>query len=80
MCRQQYRHNAQVVYHQRMSDATSGKAEFPNIKTFRPVLTSTSSVYHDMEEAERWLVGGNSLRDGILANVAITHCISIGGS
>ncbi|KAL5474689.1 hypothetical protein EMCRGX_G026673 [Ephydatia muelleri] len=59
--RHQYRHNAQAVYHQRMSDATRGKAEFPHIKTFRPVLTSTSNVYQDMEEAERW----DDVKDGV---------------
>ena len=56
VCRDRYRHTAQAAYQQRMLDATVGKAEFPHIKTFRPVLTSTSSVYHDMAEAESWSV------------------------
>lgn len=53
--RAEYRRDAQMVYQKRMLDATTGRGRFPPIRTFRPGLeTSTNSVYHDMDHAERW--------------------------
>ena len=53
--RADYYRDAQMVYQKRMLDATKGKGRFPLIRTFRPGLeTSTNSVYHDMDQAERW--------------------------
>lgn len=53
--RADYRRDAQLVYQKRMLDATKGKGRFPLIRTFRSGLdTSTNSVYHDMDQAERW--------------------------
>ena len=53
--RAEYRRDAHLVYQKRMLAATRGKGRFPLIRTFRPGLdTSTNSVYHDMDLAEKW--------------------------
>lgn len=42
------------AYRRRMSEARSGRNEYPNIRTFNKAPHSTNNVYTDLEEAERW--------------------------
>ncbi|TSQ46672.1 Basal body-orientation factor 1 [Bagarius yarrelli] len=50
----QYRQEAMEAYRKRMSDARSGRKEYPQIRTFNKVPHSTNNVYTDLEEAVRW--------------------------
>lgn len=52
--RLQYRQEALEAYRRRMSEARSGKQEYPRIRTFHKTPHSTNSVYTDLEEAEKW--------------------------
>ena len=53
-CRMQYRQDAEKVYHHQMMEAIKGRRHFPPVRTFKQSLTSTNSVYHDIEMAEQW--------------------------
>ena len=37
-----------------MLAAHAGKTDYPKIRTFLPLETSTNSIYNDMKEAEKW--------------------------
>ncbi|XP_045186628.2 basal body-orientation factor 1-like [Mercenaria mercenaria] len=50
---EQYRHDAQRAYQEKMLAAHTGKGEFPKIRTFNKSDTSTNSVFKDLEAAER---------------------------
>ncbi|XP_053365784.1 basal body-orientation factor 1 [Clarias gariepinus] len=50
----QYRQEAKEAYRKRMSEARSGRKEYPHIRTFNKASHSTNNVYTDLEEAERW--------------------------
>ena len=50
----QYRQDAEKVYHHQMMEAIKGRRHFPPVRTFKQSLTSTNSVYHDIEMAEQW--------------------------
>ncbi|KAM9432299.1 basal body-orientation factor 1-like isoform 1-T1 [Salvelinus alpinus] len=52
--RLQYRQEALEAYRRRMSEARSGKQEYPRIRTFHKTPHSSNSVYTDLEEAEKW--------------------------
>ncbi|KAL0969102.1 hypothetical protein UPYG_G00222640 [Umbra pygmaea] len=52
--RLRYRQEALEAYRRRMSEARSGKQEYPRIRTFHKSPHSTNSVYTDLEEAEKW--------------------------
>nr|XP_046164257.1 basal body-orientation factor 1-like isoform X1 [Oncorhynchus gorbuscha] len=52
--RLQYRQEALEAYRRRMSEARSGKKEYPRIRTFHKTPHSSNSVYTDLEEAEKW--------------------------
>ncbi|KAG7328298.1 hypothetical protein KOW79_008242 [Hemibagrus wyckioides] len=49
-----YRQEAMEAYRKRMSEARSGRKEYPHIRTFNKAPHSTNNVYNDLEEAERW--------------------------
>ncbi|KAM9291449.1 basal body-orientation factor 1 [Morus bassanus] len=51
--RKHYKKKAQTAYYRKMMEACAGKEEFPKIKTFKSNITSTNSVYRDLEEAEK---------------------------
>ena len=53
-CRIQYRKDAQNAYQQRMLEAHAGHADFPRVRTFRKLDSSTNNVFDDLKEAERW--------------------------
>lgn len=50
----QYRKDAQNAYQQRMLEAHAGHADFPRVRTFRKLDSSTNNVFDDLKEAERW--------------------------
>lgn len=50
----QYRKDAQNAYQQRMLEAHAGHSDFPRVRTFRPLDSSTNNVFDDLKEAERW--------------------------
>ncbi|XP_066526240.1 basal body-orientation factor 1 isoform X2 [Hoplias malabaricus] len=50
----QYRQEAMDAYRRRMSEARSGRMEYPRIRTFNKAPHSTNNVYTDLEEAEKW--------------------------
>ncbi|XP_017331593.1 basal body-orientation factor 1 [Ictalurus punctatus] len=50
----QYRQEAMEAYRRRMSEARSGRKEYPHIRTFNKAPHSTNNVYTDLEEAESW--------------------------
>ncbi|XP_062863286.1 basal body-orientation factor 1 [Trichomycterus rosablanca] len=50
----QYRQEAIQAYRKRMSEARSGRKDYPRIRTFTKAPHSTNSVYTDLEEAESW--------------------------
>ena len=52
--RLQYHQEAQRAYHRQMAEAGQGGGTFPAVTTFRPSLTSTQSIYHEMAMAEFW--------------------------
>eukprot|EP00112_Aurelia_sp_Birch-Aquarium-sp1_P001158 Seg112.7 transcript_id=Seg112.7/GoldUCD/mRNA.D3Y31 product="Basal body-orientation factor 1" protein_id=Seg112.7/GoldUCD/D3Y31 len=52
--RNQYKKEAQILYHSKMLAAHAGKGDYPKIRTFLPLETSTNSVFADMKEAEKW--------------------------
>ena len=54
ICRKQYKKDAQILYQSKMLAAHAGKADYPKIRTFLPLDTSTNCVYDDMKEAEKW--------------------------
>ncbi|KAK3563044.1 hypothetical protein QTP86_014559 [Hemibagrus guttatus] len=49
-----YRQEAMEAYRKQMSEARSGRKEYPHIRTFNKAPHSTNNVYTDLEEAERW--------------------------
>ncbi|XP_056629284.1 basal body-orientation factor 1 isoform X1 [Triplophysa dalaica] len=51
---QHYRQEALKAYRWRMSEARSGRSEYPRIRTFTNVPHSTNDVHTDLEEAEKW--------------------------
>ncbi|XP_068689370.1 basal body-orientation factor 1-like [Montipora foliosa] len=50
----QYRKDAQHAYQQRMLEAHAGHSDFPRVRTFRQLDSSTNNVFDDLKEAERW--------------------------
>lgn len=52
--RVQYRKDAQNAYQQRMLEAHAGQGDFPRVRTFRQLDSSTNNVFDDLKEAERW--------------------------
>ena len=52
--RNQYKKEAQILYHSKMLAAHAGKGDYPKVRTFLPLETSTNSVFADMKEAEKW--------------------------
>lgn len=56
MCfdRRQYRIDAEKAFNLQMMEAFKGKSQFPPIKTFKQSLSSTNSVFQDIEMAEDW--------------------------
>ena len=50
----QYRKDAQNAYQQRMLEAHTGNSDFPRVRTFRQLDSSTNNVFDDLKEAERW--------------------------
>ncbi|XP_015756974.1 PREDICTED: basal body-orientation factor 1-like [Acropora digitifera] len=50
----QYRKDAQNAYQQRMLEAHAGHGDFPRVRTFRQMDSSTNNVFDDLKEAERW--------------------------
>lgn len=50
----QYRKDAQNAYQQRMLEAHAGHSDFPRVRTFRQMDSSTNNVFDDLKEAERW--------------------------
>ena len=52
--RVQYRKDAQNAYQQRMLEAQAGQSDFPRVRTFRQLDSSTNNVFDDLKEAERW--------------------------
>ena len=50
----QYRKDAQHAYQQRMLEAHAGHGDFPRVRTFRQLDSSTNNVFDDLKEAERW--------------------------
>lgn len=50
----QYRKDAQNAYQQRMLEAHAGQSDFPRVRTFRQLDSSTNNVFDDLKEAERW--------------------------
>lgn len=50
----QYRKDAQNAYQQRMLEARAGHSDFPRVRTFRQMDSSTNNVFDDLKEAERW--------------------------
>ncbi|KAM7444118.1 hypothetical protein ABFA07_007291 [Porites harrisoni] len=50
----QYRKDAQHAYQQRMLEAHAGQGDFPRVRTFRQLDSSTNNVFDDLKEAERW--------------------------
>lgn len=49
----QYRRDAQLAYQKKMLAASTGKGDFPKIRTFNNTETSTNSVFKDIEAAEQ---------------------------
>ena len=43
-----------MLYHNRMLAAHAGKTDYPKVRTFLPLDSSTNCIYDDMKEAERW--------------------------
>lgn len=37
-----------------MLEAHAGHSDFPRVRTFRPLDSSTNNVFDDLKEAERW--------------------------
>jgi hypothetical protein len=57
--RAQYCRDAAVAYQGRVREATRGCGQFPSVRTFRALPSSTNSVYHDLDPASHWEgVGG----------------------
>lgn len=56
--RAQYRKDAFNAYQNRMLSAHHGQGDYPRIRTFNETFHgySTNSVFHDLEEARKWLV------------------------
>ncbi|CAF1619808.1 unnamed protein product [Didymodactylos carnosus] len=53
--RLQYRKDAHQAYQNRMLAAHGGHADYPKVRTFNETFEfSTNSVFHDLEEAEKW--------------------------
>ncbi|KAG2457709.1 BBOF1 factor, partial [Polypterus senegalus] len=52
--RAQYKQAAQDAYQRKMQMARNGQEEYPRIRTFTKNEQSTNSVYHDLEEADKW--------------------------
>lgn len=51
--RKQYIKDANLAYNRRMLMAHAGKSEYPSIRTFGKLDTSTNSVFRDLEAAEK---------------------------
>ena len=43
------------MYNQKMLAAHSGQADYPKVRTFLPLQTSTNSVFTDLKGAEKWV-------------------------
>ncbi|XP_065845432.1 basal body-orientation factor 1-like [Oscarella lobularis] len=52
--RNQYKRDAHLAYQRNLAAAQRGEGEFPRVRTFRLMETSTNSVYKDIEKAEGW--------------------------
>ena len=52
--RKQYKRDAEILYNNKMLAAHAGKSDYPKIRTFLPLETSTNCIYDDMKEAEKW--------------------------
>jgi hypothetical protein len=52
--RAQYCRDAAVAYQGRVREATRGCGQFPSVRTFRALPSSTNSVYHDLDPASHW--------------------------
>ena len=71
LCREQYRNEAQMVYQEQLLSATRGRGRFPQVRTFKAGLgSSTNSVYQDMEQAQSWWVWSCG-RVGVAMNLVV---------